>query len=828
VRSFYNNILDPHSANNDVTIDTHAVGAALLRDLGQKSVPVAQNFGTGNKTPGFKGASGSIKTGNKGTYPLYAEAYHRAAKELGLQPRQLQSAVWVVKRTVFGKLSDKENADVEAAWKKYHDDPTVTLAQTQQAIADIAGLKTDARRSYRDDGEGGSAGHARKLYRPKLGPAATRMDGRARRAAARRAARLVAVRGAQRRARAQEIASEREFDPNEPRDEHGQWTDGGGSEGSGEGSGGAGPGGARSAEQAQGSAAKAAAGYPKLAGLPDKPIKLGEHYLVPGPLGKAKAAAEKYAQSAGLPFHPPAQYLKVDKERATRIADAFDKMKHAPDDPAVKASYEALAKETIAQWHAIKDTGLKIEWIKPGQPDPYAASPRMAAMDVINNNHWWGFPTDAGFGSGPEAEAAIHNNPMLKMTDEVVDGRKLMVNDVFRIVHDYFGHFKEGVGFRADGEENAWRSHSAMYSDLARGAMTSETRGQNSWVNYGPYGESNRTASAAETHYAPQKIGLMPEWTWNEGREDPKKKLDAALLKARVRAAVTYAIIGARARARALREKYSDDEPRDEHGRWTDGGGGSGGDEKPSGGDGGGKEHPGPGYSASAYVKDGIIHTTSVYDAQRALHEDRKVELDQPRKVSILLQRLGEEAKAMIAKGEKAPNLNLCNVTVSGTNLFCADTKGIPRVQMPQLDAQQTIDFQKYLKDQGYTLSNEKQFASHLRATQNELNGIKVAGTAEYIAAHGGEVKPIIVSNDDYILDGHHSWAAKIGLDAANNRLEDNAKMDVTRVGISITKLLEEAEKFTGGKGHKPATESAMLAAGQILARVVRERLGTR
>jgi hypothetical protein len=36
----------------------------------------------------------------------------------------------------------------------------------------------------------------------------------------------------------------------------------------------------------------------------------------------------------------------------------------------------------------------------------------------------------------------------------------------------------------------------------------------------GPYGESNRTASAADTHYSEQKVGLMPEWTWNEGRKD--------------------------------------------------------------------------------------------------------------------------------------------------------------------------------------------------------------------------------------------------------------------------------------------------------------------
>jgi hypothetical protein len=57
-----------------------------------------------------------------------------------------------------------------------------------------------------------------------------------------------------------------------------------------------------------------------------------------------------------------------------------------------------------------------------------------------------------------------------------------------------------------------------MFSDLARPAMTNETRGQNSWVNFGPYGATNRTANGADTHFAPQKIGLLPEWVVNEGR----------------------------------------------------------------------------------------------------------------------------------------------------------------------------------------------------------------------------------------------------------------------------------------------------------------------
>jgi len=52
-----------------------------------------------------------------------------------------------------------------------------------------------------------------------------------------------------------------------------------------------------------------------------------------------------------------------------------------------------------------------------------------------------------------------------------------------------------------------------MYSELARPAMTAETRGQNSWVNFGPYGElKNQRANQDETIYADQKMTILPEW----------------------------------------------------------------------------------------------------------------------------------------------------------------------------------------------------------------------------------------------------------------------------------------------------------------------------
>ncbi len=268
--------------------------------------------------------------------------------------------------------------------------------------------------------------------------------------------------------------------------------------------------------------------YKPLEGLPQPVMHLKDGYYQPGPVGSLKDASAAYMKKAGMEYEPIQKYQPADPEQGAKIAQAFDQMKHDPDNPAVKAAYAALAKETMGQWQSIKDTGLKVEWIKPGQADPYADTPRSAERDVVENNHWWGFPTDLGFGSDPN----LKGNPLLKDSGEMIGGRHASVNDVFRIVHDIYGHIKDGNGFTPSGEENAWRSHYAMFSPLARDALTTETRGQTDWVNFGPHGGENRSklygvsAVASNTGgsgvvYAPQKIGLLPKWAQDGAKDRP-------------------------------------------------------------------------------------------------------------------------------------------------------------------------------------------------------------------------------------------------------------------------------------------------------------------
>jgi hypothetical protein len=204
----------------------------------------------------------------------------------------------------------------------------------------------------------------------------------------------------------------------------------------------------------------------------------------------------------------------------------------------------------------------------------------------------------------------------------------------------------------------------------------------------------------------------------------------------------------------------------------------------------------GHGYSKDATLKNGKIYTSNVYDAARALYENRPVVLDQPRTLSTLVEHLGKVGNEMKRQGKEAPDFNLCNVSIQGTNLFCADSKGVPRPEMPQFDEQETLAFRQHLLDTGHkeTLSSER--SDHLRATQNELSGVRVARIAEQLRAQTWpQEKRLVVSSDNYILDGHHLWAAHIANDAEDGVLGDS-KTDIARINIDIVTLLNEAKKF--------------------------------
>jgi ribosomal protein L7Ae-like RNA K-turn-binding protein len=241
-----------------------------------------------------------------------------------------------------------------------------------------------------------------------------------------------------------------------------------------------------------------------------------------GPDPRLVDVAEQYARDNGIKLRRQAEYVTIDKAFSTEVGIAYGDMKHDPRNPKVKESYKDLIRQTIAQYQALVDAGYRFWFIDMNIPEnaEYASTPYNALRDLRKNMEMGVFPTTDGFGS---SDLDVNDNPLLAETGIMwpvggLDGKlkPALANDIFRAVHDAFGHGLEGAGFRARGEENAWQAHVRLFYGPAVGAMTSETRGQNSWLNFGPYGDKNRTAKVEDTVFADQKTGLMPEWTWTE------------------------------------------------------------------------------------------------------------------------------------------------------------------------------------------------------------------------------------------------------------------------------------------------------------------------
>ena len=256
------------------------------------------------------------------------------------------------------------------------------------------------------------------------------------------------------------------------------------------------------------------------------------------------------------------------------------------------------------------------------------------------------------------------------------------------------------------------------------------------------------------------------------------------------------------------------------------------------------------------------------------LAQSAKANPDDPEKMQKFLDAGGTEADLDLV--ETIPDYNLCAITVKGTNLFCVEHKDMTRLTMPQLagkpkkgskaeaimieqneerrrawvasgkdpaawekasvedggpsnEANLAGHYRDHLRSLGLTTTQKKERASFLKASQKELVGANVAGMAASIENTNPDGTPIdpekrfmgpgriFVSEDNYILDGHHRWAAVVGVDLADN-IEGDLDMDVEVVNAPILYLLPLTTAWTtemgvppkgGGKGSGGETVAA-------------------
>ena len=110
-------------------------------------------------------------------------------------------------------------------------------------------------------------------------------------------------------------------------------------------------------------------------------------------------------------------------------------------------------------------------------------------------------------------------------------------------------------------------------------------------------------------------------------------------------------------------------------------------------------------------------------------------------------------------------------------------TAGVPRAEMPQIKAEHRGAMTNFMNARGVTHVAEEVPADSLRPTQAEFSPEKVRKAAGF---KGGE-RSILVSADNYVLDGHHQWLAK----------RDNGEpVKVIRLNAPIADLIPMAREF--------------------------------
>lgn len=208
----------------------------------------------------------------------------------------------------------------------------------------------------------------------------------------------------------------------------------------------------------------------------------------------------------------PTYKVTVNPQHGKELADIYANLKHDPNHPDVKAAYNALINETKDQYKDLIGKGFKFSKMKPGADNPYPSSSHMH-NDVEMNKHLHYFPTESGYGNEGDNTS---DHPLLQPTEFMDnEGKPMLANDLFRVVHDINGHYHGGkTKFGPKGEHQAYLHHKTMYSPLAQKALAAETLLQNSYVNFGPNGEHNR-ANPANTIYAEQKATIAPDYVLN-------------------------------------------------------------------------------------------------------------------------------------------------------------------------------------------------------------------------------------------------------------------------------------------------------------------------
>jgi len=206
--------------------------------------------------------------------------------------------------------------------------------------------------------------------------------------------------------------------------------------------------------------------------------------------------------------------VRLDEAYCREVAEYYERAPRLAWDAGLRWRYGRLAVESARQYRAVVGAGLRVlPWAGPSRP--YRSS-----ADLIEHVRTAGalYVQLTSHAHGPAGQAGFH--PMRAKSGVVEGGVELCGNDLFRVVHDVFGHVLLGSSFGPRGEFLATYGHLHLYSADLLPVLFTEQIGQICWFYFGPHlvdgsGRLPRPGdpgyvSPAERPYPVQKVFAFP------------------------------------------------------------------------------------------------------------------------------------------------------------------------------------------------------------------------------------------------------------------------------------------------------------------------------
>jgi hypothetical protein len=197
--------------------------------------------------------------------------------------------------------------------------------------------------------------------------------------------------------------------------------------------------------------------------------------------------------------------LRLTEEFCLEVARYYDEAPAGEPDRSLLQTYDRLKQEILQQYEAIAAAGYRIvPWTFEGQPYRNAAH---VSEQVCRSRTLYIYLTRNGHGPdrhGPESGWDV-THPMREPSPIEINGERLLYNDLFRAIHDFFGHITYACSFQPDGEFRATSVHFQMFSDELHPILFSEMIGQICWFFFGPHllDHDGRVRNRHDSGYVP-------------------------------------------------------------------------------------------------------------------------------------------------------------------------------------------------------------------------------------------------------------------------------------------------------------------------------------